>query len=175
MEDLSRLKKLTKTEATIYSIAILDQTEISEFLQKIPIRMNLELNISCPNIENKPVITGIEQFINPNRQWCILKLSPTTSEKSIDEYYKKGFRQFHCCNTLKTPNGGLSGPSLKPYTSKLVKYISNKYPDTEIIAGGGIQNVKDIEEYRKCGATHFSVSTIFFHPILCFKFFYYLK
>lgn len=156
----------------IYSIAILDETEVPELLEKIPNNMNLELNVSCPNAEKHMVVTGIEQFINPNRKWCIIKLSPKTEPQLIDNFYKKGFRQFHCSNTLPVADGGLSGPRLIPHTSRLIEYIKEKYPDTEVIAGGGIQKYDTLIDYQKLGANHFSISTLFLHPILCSKFFY---
>ncbi len=39
--------------------------------------------------------------------------------------------------------GGLSGKELIPYTSKFVKHIKDSYPDIEVIAGGGIDSLKD--------------------------------
>ena len=38
---------------SIYSIAILNKKEIKTLVSKIPEDMNIELNISCPNIEKK--------------------------------------------------------------------------------------------------------------------------
>lgn len=159
-------------KTTIYSIAILNSDEIPKFLEKIPDNMNLELNVSCPNAEKKMIATGLSGFLNDKRRWCIIKLSPKTKHEMIDNYYKQGFRQFHCSNTLPTLHGGLSGPKLIPYTSNIVTYIKQKYPETEVIAGGGIQNTQQIYNYKVLGANHFAISTIFFHPILTSKFFY---
>ena len=165
-------KKKILHQNVVYSIAILDKKDIPILLEKLPRDMNLELNVSCPNLKKNMIITGIEQFINPNREWCIVKLSPKTETEMIDKFYEKGFRQFHCSNTLPVIGGGLSGPRLIPHTSRLVEYIKTKYPDTEVIAGGGIQKYDTLLNYQKLGANHFAVSTIFFHPILCSKFFY---
>ena len=134
--------------------------------------MNVSLISVSPNAEKHMVVTGIEQFINPDRKWCIIKLSPQTEPRVIDNFYRKGFRQFHCSNTLPVLGGGLSGPPLIPHTSRLVDYIKTKYPDTEVIAGGGIQKYDALLNYQKLGANHFAISTLFFHPILCSKFFY---
>ena len=158
----------------IYSIAILDKKEIPILVQKIPKSMNIELNVSCPNAEKHMITEGLGKFICDSRNWCIIKLSPKTDEKTVDNFYKEGFRQFHCSNTLPSPTGGLSGPTLRPYTKKLVTYIKQKYPDTIVIAGGGTRTVNDIEEYRKIGADHFAASTVFFNPfqslILLYKY-----
>lgn len=160
----------------IVSIAILNTKQIDIINNKIPDDMNIEINVSCPNINKKLVSDGISVFLNKKRKWCIIKLSPTTDNKLIDSYYEKGFRQFHCSNTLPVKNGGLSGPILKKYNLSLIKYIKNKYPNSTIIAGGGIRNIKDIEYYKNIGADHFSVSTLAFNPLLfCYFYFNYLQ
>lgn len=157
---------------SIISIAILDKNEIPHILNLLPNDTNIEINVSCPNAETNMIQNGLQPFINNKRKWCIIKLSPTCDTKLIDSYYQQGFRQFHCSNTLPTKNGGLSGPSLIPYSSKLVKYISQNYDDATIIAGGGIQTKNDIEYYKKLGAHHFSISTLLFNPYKSFLFFF---
>ena len=152
------------TSETIYSVAILDTKEIPTLVEKIPSSMNLELNLSCPNAEKPMVVTGIHQFLHQDRKWCIVKLSPDTSTQRVDGLYKQGFRQFHCSNTIKTPAGGLSGPSLRPHTTRLVKYIKGTYPESIVIAGGGVTNIEDVKNYRKIGADHVSISTVWFQP-----------
>ena len=83
-----------------------------------------------------------------------------------------GFRQFHCCNTIPIKEGGLSGTSLIPYTTKKIIYIRSKYKDSTIIAGGGIKTINDIVHYNSIGANHYSISTLLFHPIQFGKFIY---
>ena len=93
-----------KKNMVIYSVAILDKKEIPVLLEKIPKNMNLELNVSCPNAEKSMIYCGLADFINPTRDWCIIKLSPETKTDMIDKFYEQGFRQFHCSNTLpKSP------------------------------------------------------------------------
>lgn len=156
---------------SIISIAIMKEEEIDKFLKIIPDKMNLELNISCPNTENKLIHKKLHKFLNKKRKWCSIKLSPTTNIELIDQFYNEGFRKFHCSNTFKTPRGGLSGVTLIPYTINLTKQIKAKYPDCEVICGGGIRNYDTLLEYKKNGANHFSISTLFFNPFL-FSIFY---
>ena len=154
----------------VISIAITDPNEIEPLLKKIPQDMNIELNVSCPNIENhdnKLNNLCLSEFINPERKWCIIKLAPTCSEQDMDDYYSQGFRQFHCCNTYPTQSGGLSGKSLKPYSATRISYLDKTYSDTEIIAGGGISSQEDMDFYKAFGAKHMSISTALFNP-LCF-------
>ena len=158
------VKKYKNTD-TIVSIAILDSSEINEIEQKIPKNLNIEINVSCPNIDKHCVNKDIECFLNNERKWCILKLSPIVSKEEIDDYYNQGWRQFHCSNTIPVKEGGLSGKSIVPYTNKSISYISKTYPDTTIIAGGGITTLQDIQNYNNYGATHYSISTILFNPL----------
>ena len=170
------IKKYKNDKQSIISIAILEHSEIKKLLNKIPDTMDLELNISCPNTENKLINNDLHLFLNPNRHWCCIKLSPLTSMQLIDNYYNQGFRIFHCSNTLPIENGGLSGIILKPYTENLIKKIKNKYPDTVIVAGGGIKTINDIYNYKKYKADYYSVSTLLFNPLMFIKFYYtYLK
>ena len=61
---------------------------------------------------------------------------------------------------------------LKPYTNDLIRHIRKTYPDTTIIAGGGIQTLNDISNYRLEGANHFSISSVFFNPFKALKLFW---
>lgn len=161
----------------IISIAILSKDEIPKIKAKIPDDMNIEINVSCPNTEKGVVDKGIHVFINEKREWCIIKLAPIIDFEKIDKYYEMGFRQFHCCNTYPIHKngkfiGGLSGPSLRSINKTLIHYIRIRYPETTIIAGGGIQSIKDIENYKRVGANHFSVSTLLFSPLGFMGFYY---
>ena len=49
------IKNYNKNNIT--SIAILKEDEIPKILKKIPDDMNIELNVSCPNTDKKPVST----------------------------------------------------------------------------------------------------------------------
>ena len=149
----------------IISIAILKESDTEQILKKIPEDMDIEINVSCPNLDKRLVTEGISKFINKKRDWCILKMSPLTKMEEIDVHYKNGFRQFHCSNTLPIENrGGLSGVSLIPYTKNLVKDIKNKYPDTKIIAGGGVRDINTYNIYKSSGADFISISTILMNP-----------
>jgi dihydroorotate dehydrogenase len=160
----------TYKKGEIISIAIINNHDVNILLKKIPNDMDIELNVSCPNTEKSLVNNGLSKFINNEREWCIIKLSPICDDKLIDKYYQEGFRQFHCSNTLPVRYGGLSGPSLIPYTTRIVKYIKNHYPDTIVIAGGGVRNIDQAKNYENIGADHISVSTLFFNPILSWIF-----
>ena len=159
------IKKYKFDKEAIISIAIMDYKEIDILNKKIPKKMDLELNISCPNVKNNLIHDDLYKFLNNEREWCSIKLSPVTDISLVDKYYKQGFRQFHCCNTLSTLNGGLSGIIIQKYSLKLISEIKNKYRDIIIVGGGGIRNIEDIKKYKQCGANYFSISSIIFNPI----------
>jgi len=153
---------------SVVSIAILDKDDIQPIVSKIPNNMNIELNVSCPNVSRNITNTiNLSPFIKKERDWCIVKLSPLCDISLVDDYYKQGFRQFHCCNTIPIDKGGLSGKSIIPYSTSLISDIKKKYPDTKIIGGGGIKTMEDVNTYKISGADYFSISTLLFNP---FKF-----
>ena len=67
------IKKYKNTN-NIISIAILNEADINAFNEIIPKNMNLEINISCPNIEKKLDLFNIKELLNKNRQFCSIKL-----------------------------------------------------------------------------------------------------
>ena len=48
---------------------------------------------------------------------------------------------------------------------KAVDYLTKNNIDSEIIAGGGISEKKDIEHYIELGADHISLGTVCFNPV----------
>ena len=165
------IKKYKNTNH-IVSIAILNKGEIPHILNKLPSNMNIELNISCPNINKSLVNSGLKEFINKERDWCIVKLSPISEFSIVDILYSEGFRQFHCSNTIPIEEGGLSGYKIQEYNKKLIGYIKNNYNDCVVIGGGGIRKWSDVIFYKNLGCDYFSISTLFFNPIE-FSIFYY--
>ena len=165
---------LLKTkESEVLSIAAIDKDDWVHFLQLLNQNQNIELNISCPNLDSHEDTTTWEAFYNfpyyIYSRWCIVKVPPTISFNFIDKLIDRGFTQIHASNTLSTSKGGLSGKVLMPYTLKLVEYTKNKYPNVEFIAGGGVSSRSDAERYLNAGADHISLGTICFTPWKIFK------
>ena len=148
----------------ILSLAILHPDDIEKMERMIPKDQDIELNISCPNVSSSEISRNFSHFLNPERKWCSVKLSPLVKPEQIAQLYGQGFRQFHCSNTLPVKDGGLSGKSLIPYTYRTITQLK-QYPDVEIIAGGGITSREIAELYLNHGADHLSISSVLFNPI----------
>jgi dihydroorotate dehydrogenase len=150
----------------IYSIAALEINEWDELLKLIPTDTRIELNLSCPNtkheivIENEQILRYLHKFPD-----AIFKLSPTdTIMAQIDNLVGLGVRFIHIANTLPVPRGGESGERLKDFSLKAIKRARSKYPDLQIVGGGGIYSLEDVRLYRDAGANHFSLASIWFNP-----------
>ena len=162
------LKKTKKQD--ILSIAAIHNDDFKKLYDIIPKNQSLEINFSCPNLDDKspPSWADTSLFTNneSDRSFCIAKISPETSEDQlaylIDDL---GFKQIHCSNTLPVNAGGLSGRTLIPYVEKLIQTIRTNWGhNIEIIAGGGISEARDIKNYLKKGSDHISLGTVCFTP-----------
>ena len=159
------IDKYRNDTTAIISVGIIDFKQVEQLNEKIPNDMNIEVNVSCPNVEKSDFnLSTINRFLNSEREWTIVKLSPLVSTAEIDSLYAAGWRQFHCSNTIPVSNGGLSGQSIMPYSLNTIKYIRDTYPDAYIIGGGGIKTKEDIHKYSKYGANSHAVSTVLFNP-----------
>ena len=99
----------------------------------VPDNVDLEINISCPNIKHFEDYTqGIENFINSKRK-VIAKLAPGTEIATVGALLDKGFKSFHCCNTKPTKHGGMSGRKLRPHVINLCTVIKSLDKNAEII------------------------------------------
>ena len=148
----------------VLSIAETERNEFQTLHKLIPDFVNLELNLSCPNLGKTLPWDYVHNFTNTKRKWCIAKLSPLTRPEEIDYLITAGFKQLHFSNTLPTKYGGLSGPSLIPYTMELISIVREKWKDIEIIAGGGILDNSTIYDYMAAGANHVSLGSVCFNP-----------
>ncbi|WP_299555966.1 dihydroorotate dehydrogenase [uncultured Tateyamaria sp.] len=146
----------------------------------------IEVNISCPNIEED----GKAFAIRPSSTQHVMaklrgasdlplwaKLSPNTGETTEVALaaQEAGADALVVANTLlsmaidtrsrktKLGNlmGGLSGPALKPVTLRMV-YQCTKVVDIPVIGCGGISDAEDVLEYLIAGASAAQVGTATF-------------
>lgn len=120
----------------------------------------IELNLSCPNIEEEPFgVEDIEQIVT----WCreqthkqlIVKLAPTATVMEAKAAAERGADMLCLCNSLETRRGGLSGPPIRSLAVELVERVANVVT-LPIIGMGGVEGKEDqqaIAQFRNAGAT----------------------
>ncbi|MZH04357.1 MAG: dihydroorotate dehydrogenase [Nitrospinae bacterium] len=143
----------------------------------------LEMNVSCPNVEegglqfsSDPVI--LEKVVNAVRKvtdkFLIVKLSPNVTDitplaRAAED---AGADALSVCNTfvgmkinldtgkpyLANRTGGLSGPAIKPLALNLV-YETARAVKIPVIGIGGISNADDAIEFLITGAKAVQIGT----------------
>ncbi len=144
------------------SFACLEEDDWKILHAIIPKHMNIELNISCPNVNEHPNLKNY--FALDKRKWCIVKVPPTITQKQLDKIISLGYNSIHASNTIPTEKGGLSGKMIMPYTLKIIDYIKSNYRDIKVIAGGGVYSKQDANKYLDAGADHISLGSVCFTP-----------
>ena len=132
-----------------------------ETLAKYTRGMKQELNLSCPNVENKFHNTGCPVELFPD---AILKMSPLTTEEEIIMYMERGVRRWHFSNTLPVSQGGLSGKTLMQYNRKLIKFTLSEDKRAKVIGGGGVTSMSDVRFYKDLGCIGVSLGSVCMLP-----------
>lgn len=147
----------------IYSLVGLEEDDWQRMLHHCPAGLNVEVNLGCPNVHEY----GIP--FNVLKDYCArfvvgAKLPPTGIVDDMAAMcIEAGVRYLHCCNTIPTARGGVSGRRLFQANLPIVARMAQRYPG-RIIAGGGIYDAKSLEAYRHAGATRFSLATVWLTP-----------
>ena len=153
---------------SVLSVAAVEPLDCEKIQLSISQERNIELNVSCPNLDAHDDTTtwsGFDKF--PERmhgRWCIVKIPPTATTELIDRLADQGYTQIHASNTLPSPKGGISGKSLVPHTLRIIDYVKSTHPHIEVIAGGGITTPQDRDCYLDAGADHISLGSVSFTP-----------
>ena len=138
---------------SVMSIASLQPDDWKILYEIVPKGMNIELNISCPNVDEHPDLTK-----------AFVKVPPTITNKQIDKIVKLGYNQIHASNTVPTEKGGLSGDVIVPHTLRILEYIKSTHSHVEVIAGGGVKDKASADRYLDVGADHISLGTVCITP-----------
>lgn len=149
---------------SIYSITSFNENDWYFFLEHIPENTQLELNVSCPNVNNIVILDDVFYEFSKKFTNVILKL-PTNSVKNTLSWYEYGvdfgIKAFHIGNTIKTDRGGLSGREIQKVSIPSIKEIRRYDDESVIIGGGGIYSKEDVKKYKDVGADIISLSTVF--------------
>ena len=186
-EFINKYKDLRKLDleviVSIYGKTAKDFQKIILKLNKIKQIKALELNLSCPNIKTKRMISQspratyklIRALRKETKKTLIAKLTPEVTDivKVAQAAKDGGIDSLSLVNTFlgmkidvekRKPSlgnlyGGLSGPAIKPLALYKV-YKVYKELKIPIIASGGIWDYKDALEFVLAGATCLGLGTI---------------
>ena len=182
-----RLPSLVKIKApiitNIYGHNIKEYAEIAKRIEKVDRIAGIEINISCPNVEEGGMAFGTDpdtaamvtnQVVKNTTKPVIVKLTPNVTDITIiaKAVESAGAQAISVTNTImgmavdvttrrpKLTNiiGGLSGPAIKPIALYLVhKVVANvRIP---VIGLGGIMDYHDALEFLLIGARAIQVGT----------------
>lgn len=137
----------------------------------------VELNFSCPNIglgksilpmvvEACVVAEMANRLLKGTGIQIIAKLPPIGTMAFAEAILTK-YPQFivHLCNTVPCPYGGLSGRKIQDFSLKAINDTRKMFPAAQIIGGGGITTVGDIDNYMQAGANHVSIASLLLNPL----------
>ncbi|HEU4759663.1 MAG TPA: dihydroorotate dehydrogenase [Dehalococcoidia bacterium] len=171
--------------ANVAGESVADYAELARRLDGVPGVSGIELNVSCPNVEN-----GLEFGSDPRAAAevtaavrrrtdlpLLVKLTPNVSDivavaRAVAE---AGADALTLINTfpamsidlkarrpaLGWGSGGLSGPALKPIALRMVYQVASAL-DIPIVGCGGIMSGRDAMEYIMAGARAVQVGTATF-------------
>jgi len=177
---------------TIVSIAgetVEDYAILARRMRNLPGVVGLEVNISCPNVENRGMvfschpesaraaIEAVRRNIGGDLP-IIAKLSPDVTDivGIAREVSNAGADGVALINTLlgmvidtnlmlpklAQKTGGLSGPAIRPVAVRAVYQVRAALPTLPILGMGGITNGRDAFEFILAGASAVSIGTATF-------------
>jgi dihydroorotate dehydrogenase (NAD+) catalytic subunit len=164
---------------SVGGVAVTDYADLCDRLDDRPEVAVIELNVSCPNVDEVP--SSVSQIVSAarpaTRKPLYTKLSPVSPD--IAEVARAaqaaGTDGLSLVNTilglaldertlrpkLSRSVGGLSGPSLKPIALAAV-YACYEATGLPIVGMGGIGSGRDAVEFVAAGATGIALGTVLF-------------
>jgi dihydroorotate dehydrogenase (NAD+) catalytic subunit len=166
-----------------------DYAALARRVRSIPNLMGIEVNISCPNVENRGMVfscqpdTARAAIENVRRNVggdlpIIAKLSPDVTDIAMiaREVVNAGADGLALINTvlgmviavntmrpkLAQKTGGLSGPAIRPIAVRAIYQVHAALPKVPIVGMGGVASGKDALELVLAGASAISIGTATF-------------
>ena len=158
-------------------------------LRAVPGISAVEVNISCPNVENRGQVfachpdtaTAVIESVRRNiggELPIVAKLSPDVTNiveiaQSVINAGVDGLALINTLlgmvidtNTMKPKlagkTGGLSGPAIRPVAVRAIYQVHQAFPDTPIVGMGGVASGRDAFELILAGASAVSIGTATF-------------
>jgi dihydroorotate dehydrogenase (NAD+) catalytic subunit len=177
----------------VVSIAGSTLGEYSELARRVgnsPAVTAVEVNISCPNVENRGLVFACDPYQaskvlsvvrreTPRGIPVLAKLSPDVTSivdvaRSVVEAGADGLVMINTLlgiaidpETLRPvlggTTGGLSGPAVRPVAVRCVWQVHQEMPDVPIVGVGGVRTGFDALELMLAGASAVQVGTVIFN------------
>jgi dihydroorotate dehydrogenase (NAD+) catalytic subunit len=187
-EKLPVLRKFdTAIIANVFGCSVKEYVDVIRVLEDADGVAAYELNISCPNVKRGGMQFGgdpalVSEVVGATRRAAAkrplwVKLSPMVADIGLiaRAAEEAGADALTVANTypgmaldprtgksrLGNQTGGLSGPSIKPMTLRLVSE-TRKAVKSPILGVGGIETAEDVLQYLAVGATAVQVGTASF-------------
>jgi dihydroorotate dehydrogenase (NAD+) catalytic subunit len=180
--------------ANFFGETIGEYAEMAEKLSQQDRLDALEMNISCPNVEegghafssSPQIVEQVVKAVRPvTKKFLIVKLSPNVTDirKIAQAAEEAGADAVSLVNTyvgmaldietrkpfLANGSGGLSGPAIKPIALNMVYQVARTVR-IPVIGIGGIRTAEDALEFLMAGASAVQVGTAnFFDPTATIK------
>lgn len=194
-EKLPLLEKYrTRVIVNFFGETVREYAEMAEKLSQLDRIDALEMNISCPNVEegglafssNPHIVEQVVQAVRPvTQKFLIVKLSPNVTNvcEIAQAAEAAGADTVSLVNTyvgtaldintrkpfLANGTGGLSGPAIKPIALNMVYQVARTV-GIPVIGMGGIRSAEDALEFIMAGASAIQVGTAnFFDPAVTIK------
>lgn len=166
-----------------------EYSSLARRLRGVPGLSGIEVNISCPNVENRGLVFACDPVASQAVVSCvrrniggelpiIVKLSPDVTDivTIAREVIEAGADGLALINTLlgmvinpKTlrphlagKTGGLSGPAIRPVAVRAIFQVRERFPSVAIVGMGGVVHGEDALELVAAGADAVSVGTASF-------------
>jgi dihydroorotate dehydrogenase (NAD+) catalytic subunit len=164
---------------SVGGFAVADYADLCDRLDDRPEVDAIELNVSCPNVDDVPASVGeiVAAARAATRKPLYTKLSPATADVAevARAAQKAGTDGLSLVNTilglaldertlkprLSRAAGGLSGPALKPIALAAV-YACYAATGLPLVGMGGISSGRDAVEFIAAGAASVALGTVLF-------------
>lgn len=164
----------------IVSVAAHSVPDWERVLRKaLPLKpLAIEANVSCPNCPGQDktnylsALGEISALCAQYKVPLVVKLPPVGYKRLVESAVSYGITRFHCCNTIPTARGGISGKPLKPLSLECVSFVRSMLAKANVptekitvIGGGGITHADDASDFLAAGATNVAVASVLFNPL----------
>jgi dihydroorotate dehydrogenase (NAD+) catalytic subunit len=184
---------LTQGARAVVSIAGTSAAEYAELARRLsdaPGVTAIEVNISCPNVEDRGTVFACD----PNAAAAVIEAVRASARYDIPVFAKlspdvtdivtiaracvaAGADGLSLINTLlgmaidtqtmrpvlAGVTGGLSGPAIRPIAVRCIWHVRQALPDDPNIGMGGVRTGRDALELILAGAAMVSLGTVIFH------------